>query len=70
MGATKLDSDSEEESDTEWRAWMTDLPRQFFVRQTQMTNENGNSSKTKEKSLWLVVKPSILRSICSYDFQY
>lgn len=61
MGATKLDSDSEEASDTEWRAWMTDLPLQFFVRQTQMTDGNGNSNKTlkkkKGKCLWLVVKP-------------
>lgn len=28
MGATKLDSDSEVESDAELLAWMTDLPRQ------------------------------------------
>ena len=33
MGETRLDSDSEEESDTEWLAWMTDLPRQFLVQQ-------------------------------------
>ena len=37
VGATHLDSDSEEESDTEWLAWMTDLPRQFLVQQSQMT---------------------------------
>jgi hypothetical protein len=36
MGTTQLDSDSEEESDTEWLAWMTDLPRQFLVQQSQL----------------------------------
>ena len=34
MHETQLDSNSKE-SDTEWLAWMTDLPRQFFVQQSQ-----------------------------------
>ena len=48
MGATQLvDSDSEEEeSDTEWLAWMTDLPRQFFVQQSQMTGQTSPTSQS------------------------
>ena len=46
MGATQLDSDSEEESDTEWLAWMTDLPRQFLVQQSQMTVPTSPTSQS------------------------
>ncbi|KAF8801741.1 hypothetical protein BYT27DRAFT_7245031 [Phlegmacium glaucopus] len=34
MDTTQLDSDSQEESDVEWLAWITDLPRQFLVQQS------------------------------------
>jgi hypothetical protein len=43
MGATQLDSDGEE-SDTEWLAWMTDLPRQFLVQLSQMTVQTSPTS--------------------------
>ena len=43
MGTTQLDSDSEEESDTEWLAWMTDLPRQFLVQQSQSPVQTSHS---------------------------
>ena len=46
MGATKLDSDSEEASDTEWRAWMT---FDSLFDKHKMTNGNENSNKTLEK---------------------
>jgi hypothetical protein len=42
-GATHLDTDSEEESDTEWLAWMTDLPRQFLVQQSQSAVQPSQS---------------------------
>jgi hypothetical protein len=46
MGATQLDSDSDEESETEWLAWMTDLPRQFLVQQPQMTVQTSPISQS------------------------
>ena len=46
MGATQLDSYSEEEeSNTEWLAWMTDLPRQF-LQQSQMTVQTSPTSRS------------------------
>lgn len=44
MGGTQLDSDSEEESDTEWLAWMTDLPRQFLVQRSQLAAQTAQTS--------------------------
>ena len=45
MRETQLDSNSEE-SDTEWLAWMMDLPRQFFVQQSQSALRNSQAFPT------------------------
>ena len=50
MGATHLDTDSEEESDTEWLAWMTDLPLQFLVQ--QVGDDGVIISLGKDANLW------------------
>ena len=45
MHEMQLDSDSEE-SDTEWLAWMTDLPHQFLVQQSQSALRNSHAFPT------------------------
>ncbi len=51
-GLGSIANDSDEESEVEWFAWTTDLPRQYTVRQEQLEIERRKKQQELEERGW------------------